>query len=91
MDRGAWHVAVHRVAWSQSQLKQLTLHAHTVNPSCSILSVQVTGVVLSSDQTLTDVPTDPTWAAGPEMRLEVFIYSMYTLEGGMSVTINLCT
>ena len=83
MDRGAWQVAVHRAAWSQSQLKRLSIHVHTVNPSCSILSVQVTGVALSSDQTLTDVPTDPTWAAGPEMMLKVFICSMCTLEGGM--------
>ena len=28
MDRGAWQAAVNRVAQSQTQLKQLSMHAH---------------------------------------------------------------
>ena len=27
MDTGAWWAAVHRVTWSQTQLKQLSMHA----------------------------------------------------------------
>ena len=27
MDRGAWWAAIHRVAWSQIQLKRLSMHA----------------------------------------------------------------
>ena len=26
MDRGAWRAAVHRVTWSQTRLKQLSMH-----------------------------------------------------------------
>ena len=29
MDRGAWQAMVHRVAKSQTQLKQLSVHTHT--------------------------------------------------------------
>ena len=29
MDRGAWRATVHRVAKSQTQLKRLSIHAHT--------------------------------------------------------------
>ena len=29
MDRGAWQVAVHRVAQSWTQLKRLRMHTHT--------------------------------------------------------------
>ena len=29
MDRGAWRATVHRVAKSQTQLKQLSMHART--------------------------------------------------------------
>ena len=31
MDRGAWWATVHRVAKSQTRLKQLSKHAHTPN------------------------------------------------------------
>ena len=31
-DRGAWWVTVHRVAKSQTQLKQHSMHAHTSPP-----------------------------------------------------------
>ena len=42
MDRGAWRATVHRVAQSQTQLKQLSMHARTPNtryfvPSSKIL------------------------------------------------------
>ena len=30
MDRGAWRATVHRVAKSQTRLKQLSVHAHMV-------------------------------------------------------------
>ena len=29
MDRGAWRATVHKVTKSQTQLKQLSLHAHS--------------------------------------------------------------
>ena len=29
MDRGAWQAMVHRVTKSQTQLRQLSVHAHT--------------------------------------------------------------
>ena len=32
MDRGAWRATVHRVAKSWTQLKQLSMHAHTLPP-----------------------------------------------------------
>ena len=32
MDRGAWQAVVHRVAKSQTQLKQPSMHAHTTLP-----------------------------------------------------------
>ena len=30
MDRGPWRATVHRVAESQTQLKQLSVHAHVL-------------------------------------------------------------
>ena len=45
MDRGAWWATVHRVTKSQTRLKRLNMHAHTVGrcspalrePSCSFV------------------------------------------------------
>ena len=39
MVRGAWQVAVHGVAHIQTQLKQLSTHAHIVNNIPFLLSV----------------------------------------------------
>ena len=36
VDRGAWQVTVHRVAKSQTWLKQLSKHAHILNTSLSL-------------------------------------------------------
>ena len=44
MDRGAWQTTVHRVAKSQTQLKQLRMHAELINNV-----VLVSGVVLVLD------------------------------------------
>ena len=37
MNRGAWWVAVCRVAWSQTQLKWLSMHAHLIGKSFCLL------------------------------------------------------
>ena len=42
MDRGAWQVALHRVAQSQTQLKGLSTHTQSVQFSHSLMSNSVT-------------------------------------------------
>ena len=38
MDRGTWQATVHRVAKSQTQLKQLSTHTHTIDRSSLTLA-----------------------------------------------------
>ena len=38
MDRGTWQATVHRVAKSQTQLKQLSTRTHTIDRSSLILA-----------------------------------------------------
>ena len=50
IDRGAWWATVHRVAQSQTQPKQLSMHTESF-ASLSISSVYEEGTVVNEDQT----------------------------------------
>ena len=50
MDGGAWWATVHRVAQSQTQPKQLSMHTESF-ASLSISSVYEEGTVVNEDQT----------------------------------------
>ena len=41
MDRGAWRATVHGVAKSQTQLKQLSVHASTLSVKMQLLFTEV--------------------------------------------------
>ena len=41
MDRGAWWATVHGVAKSQTRLKQLSTHAHTLQKVCIFIKIQI--------------------------------------------------
>ena len=41
MDRGAWWATVHRVTKSQTQLKQLSIHAHKIVVNRFILLIKL--------------------------------------------------
>ena len=75
MDRGAWQATVHRVAKSQTWLKQLSMHTHTFSLDCiawiwdslfSTVAATATAKSLQSCPTLCD-PIDGAHQAPPSL------------------------